>query len=324
MGSITHYYLPKGRSLTESVEAWEHATGQGGTYRAKQFNLVYQPVLLAQAQAHYLDPNRGLDMVRVHCFQVVDLVPDAVVPWEIWRTPPLDPTSLHSAPHISAAGHMPAPPALTNPDEHARLSEAFVRHVHAQARLKVPSLPDLGMVGFPGESEAQFRDRAFAWAHEQRAAEIEAAHRKYAALLQDLYAQHENVVQHIEAKRQETTQEHQQLYKAGEAGLHFVQGDWFESLFDVLQMDEQDQDMPTQEVRKQEHEQLRARVDGLQAEYEDAVRQINDTWAARTASIVPTTLPVPRERIYVDCFGVGWRPVYQGTLNGQAVALLAL
>ncbi|MFP4323387.1 MAG: hypothetical protein ACLFTK_13115 [Anaerolineales bacterium] len=322
--SITQYYLPPTLSLAESVERWEHRTGQGGTYQANKFRLVYQPVLLAQAQTHYTNADIGLDQAVTHTFQVIDLLPDAVVQWEQWRTPPVDTSALDSAPRVTAEGHMNPPPAMTNPAQYARLQQDFIWHIHNISRATVPTMPGLGLVGHPGEPREVFRERAFKWAHKQRADEIRTAHRKFTALLKDMAAQHQDVLQYLKAEREDGMLQGESLYHAGEIGLHFIRGEILEAVFDILQLEASSQDHPVEDVQQAENEQLAARLKALQEEYEGAVAQINERWAERTAHIGQTTLAVPRERIYLEAFGLGWRPVYQGVMNGQAVALLAL
>ena len=316
---ITQYFLPPLETFNQRLREWMEQQPGALNVADVDHQMLYRPTILAQAQVHYARPEQHFNYQHVYSFQVDDLPLSGMVNWATWRAQPIDPTMILAKPYGPALYIQPQD-TMIDVERLKSLQAPFFEHVHSAARIEVPALPDLGLIGYPGEAPEQFQARALEHAGQQRDAELEALHRRYSQKLGHIESGHLRVVDSLEGEDDQGFS----MFRWMETFYSFFRGNMIESLLEFLETKGRDDDTGAADVvLSAEVAETQAEVDHLYERYHFEADEINQKWANLTAGYTQEVLVPTRDEIIPELFGLAWRPYFYTQINNQPLVLPA-
>ena len=164
--------------------------------------LVYRPVVLGAAEAHYADAKTGVSATETLARVAAIAEP---LDWAAAEDAGFAVADLESEPEKGAGFEALAPPA-GKPASYAAWDKDLATWIYRERTLALWKSPSSGEVSKPGESEADFRGRLQQGARERRDAAAGALRAKYAPRLAALQERLRRAQQTVAREKQEATQ----------------------------------------------------------------------------------------------------------------------
>jgi len=317
---IREYYLPQNFSLPEAFQA----AGRSMPAQAMIQGVMYRPSLLAAAQVRILDRKYGVDSETTRAALVDSLDRRGIVRWDEfgYAGPSLD--KVETMPVAGARfGTVDAP--LNDSKLMTALQKDFTdwafRNSSVTARenraLKVTAGPDISQAEFMKACADTARD-----ACDTEIAKKTAAIEKKIKSLEDKLFREERELQQDQADLQNRNIE------TGLSGAEAVAGllglgrkkslSTSVSKFRMAQNAKED-------VRESEETitQLKKDLALLERQREDAASEIKDRWGRMVNEITEVTIKPKKTDVYVNIFGVAWKPYYVIQAGDETVELPA-
>lgn len=322
--AIAQYFLPIALNAEQAVADWARRTNfavasMGGA------RLAYTPALLAQATVRFQDKRTQVYTARIYAYLVPDIDRAGIIHWEDHQIDGFDTRQLSSAP-MGEALYGDLPPGLTDTRRLTGLRRELGDALYAIAKLKIPFNSALNLYGNPDSDFSQFRAQLQQTARERRDAEIDALTKKYEAQLDRLDSQKQRKATRLQAeKREQAQRKREELFTTGEAVLSLLRGRTTYTLSRMSNatvrrtISKGEIDTISQELSNIENQEA-----ALVAEYENAVRAVNEKWAKVATTVEEYVLTPFKKDISVDIFGIGWTPYWFMDIGGQPVLLPAL
>jgi hypothetical protein len=307
-GSVAQYYLP----------VRVHAHQAGLNVQATQ--MVYQPVLVAQAVVRYQDRKASVYTARIFTYHVPDLQQAGLVHWEDYLTDPVDARTIQSEP-VAQAVYGDLPPGLTDSSRLTTLKRELVDMLYNTALLTIPFNPDLKIYGSPDEEFSGYQASVQQAAREKRDAEMDKLTQKFADQMDRLEDKLRRKEIELRAEKKEIKdRQREQLYTTGEALLSLWKG---RTNYTLSRMSRANR------YRSQTKEDMRESYDAietieqdmaeLEQEYQAQLQRVNEKWAAIAAKTEEHVISPYKKDIQLELFGIGWRPAWYSQVNGQMV-----
>jgi len=317
---IEEHFLPTNLSLTEAMRADGKSLPD-----AQLTGVLYRPALLAAASVRFLDRKYDVDVEMQRAALVRDPDRRGVVRLEehFYKGFPVKSVERIPAPQ-ARFGTLDAP--LNESKLMTVLQRDFVDWIYRSVTVEARENKALKLVAGPDETQAEFM-RACAEAARQAAdTEIE---KKAAQIdrkiktLEDKKAREER-----ELREDESELSHR---KIEEMGTHA------ENVLGLFGGRKSSRRLSTSLQKRRMTEQAKADVEesidaleayerdlkALQAEREQAIKEIKDRWGHVVNDITEVTITPKKTDIFVELFGVAWMPYYLVESGGQTVELPA-
>ena len=322
--SVAQYFLPNDLSSQQAIADWERKTN----FSAASFGgamLAYRPFLLAQVSIRYQDRKTQMYTVRQAAYLVSNVERAGIVHWDQAEAHPFDTRRL-SGEAFAAALYGDLDPGLTDSKRMTALQRELIDVVYNTKKLEVPYNAALNLYGDPDSDFASFRSQLQQTARERRDAEMDTLTAKYEKILDRFDDQIQKKGQRLDnTKRTLADLKREQLFTTGEAVLGLMKG---RTAFTLSRMSRSavykqrtkgQVDMAALDVQQLEEN----KADAV-AEYENAVRDLNERWAKIATSIEQYQITPYKKDITVDLFGIAWVPFWYAVVNGQPLLLSAL
>ena len=322
--AVAQYFLPVALNADQAVADWARRTNFAVTSMGGA-RLAYSPALLAQATVRFQDKRTQVYTARIFAYLVPDIDRAGIIHWEDHQVAGFDTRQLSSAP-MGEPLYGDLPPGLTDARRLTGLRRELGDALYAIAKLKIPFNSALNLYGNPDSDFSQFRAQLQQTARERRDAEIDTITKKYETQLDRLDEQKRRKATRLQAeKREQAQRKREELFTTGEAVLGLLRGRTTYTLSRMSratvqktiskgEIDVIAQDIGTIEDQEQ----------ALVAEFESAVRAVNEKWAKVATTVEEHVLTPFKKDISVDIFGIGWTPYWFMDIGGQPVLLPAL
>ncbi len=322
--SIIQYFLPATVNVQQAARIWESRSGMAAaSIGAPQ--LAYQPLLLAQVEVRYLDRKSSVEERQMLTYQVPDVQKANIIHWvDHIINIELDHTALSHQP-VAGALFGSIPPGLTDAKRLNELKNDVVDYVFRSAVLTVMHNPTLDLYANPRESQGDFMIRLGLAAREARDIEIDKTTEKFNREIEKLderLKKHQRDVQLHSQSAEELRR--QESATTGESLLRMLRGNPGNTLSNVSRVRRY---RSSAEGRAQSSDAAAGEMEqSIQARHtalSSALQGINDKWAKLAATLEEVKLTPYKKDIGLQMFGIGWRPLWYVTINGQAVLMPA-
>jgi hypothetical protein len=321
--SKAQFYLPTTFTLQQAIRLWEQRMG----FEAAKFGgsqLLYRPVLLAQAVVRYLDRKTGAQDEQRWAFHVPNLEAAGFVKWSDFQATPIDPAQVAQEPFGMAYYGTPSA-GLTEPKRLTAVRNELIDYIYRSAALTLFYNPTLDLYGVPRESRRDFLVRVGQAAREKRDAEIDTVTRKFDAAVEKLDERLRREMRELDADSSVLDElKREDLYTTGEAIMSLLKG---RTTYTLSRMSRarRYKKQAAEKVYSSEHtiNDLEDEMHRLQEELQEVLRGVNDRWAKIAAAVEDVKLSPLKKDIAVELFGIGWIPSWYVVLNNQPAILPA-
>lgn len=317
---VREYFLPQNYSLSEAFQF----SGRAMPYGAAIQSTIYRPTLLASAQVRVLDRKHGVDADITRSALVDTLDRRGIVRWDefSYAGPSLD--RIETMPDASARFASIEPP-LNDSKLMTALQKDFNDWIFRNSAVKARANTALKVFAGPDVSQADFMKACADAARDARDAEIA---KKTATIdrklktLEDKLIREERELRDDEAKLQARKMEagaNLLELGAGLAGLGRKKS--ISTQFTKQRMKEQakaDVQESIESIALYKKE-----IAALQREREDVVQEVSDRWGHVVNDIDEVTITPKKTDIYINLFGVAWKPFYVVEAGGETFELPA-
>lgn len=318
---IREYYLPQNYSLPEAFTA----AGKSQAYGANIQGVVYKPVLLASAQIRVLDRKFGVDVEVTKTALVENLDRRGIVRWEDfpYAGPPLD--KLESGPAPSTKfGTIEAP--FNDAKLIKALEKDFTDWVFRNSSVTARGNAALKVFAGPDVSQADFMKACADTAREACDAEIA---KKTSSLDKKIKTIEDKLYREERELREDETE--LQNRKMEEYGTHaenvislFAGSRSTRKLSSSLSKRRMTENAKADvEESMQAIKQLQQQLSDLQREREQLAKEITDKWGSIVSEISEVTINPKKTDVYVNIFGVAWKPYYVIQSGSETAELAA-
>ncbi|MDP1545627.1 MAG: DUF87 domain-containing protein [Anaerolineales bacterium] len=317
---IREYFLPQNYSLPEAFTAANRPQAYGATVQT----VLYRPTLLASAQIRILDRKHGVDTEVAKSTLVEALDRRGIVRWDEfpYAGPALD--RIETAPAASArfAG-------MESPLNDSKLMKAIEKDFNdwlfRNSSVKARANTALKVFAGPDISPAEFMKACADAARDARDAEIA---KKTAVIDRKLKSLEDKLIREERELRQDQEDLRNRNIETGLSGAEAVAGllgiGRKKSLSTSVSKFRMAQNAK-EEVRESEEaiQQFKKDISQLQRERDDLEREISDRWGHVVNDIDEVSINPRKTDIYVNLFGVAWKPFYVVAAGGETFELPA-
>jgi hypothetical protein len=282
-----------------------------------QGDIIYRPVLLAQAQVTYSATKYGLNFVR----QVASLPSETrgrTVVWEDFAWKSYDPAVLHQS-ALPGARYTPLTGWLADSRQLSAAKKDFAEWVYRNATIQIRTAPALGVSAGPEVTDGEFQamvQRATDKGSQENLRTRSDAHKKK---VDDLNRKIRRQEMQIESEESQLKQRRvEEAGRAGEVVLCLLGIGRKKSISTTLTKrrltSQARQDVEREKV---ELEELVKQLEELEAQHTRDVTAMQQRAADQASEVVEVPVTPYKKDIFVDLFGIAWCPYYTVTVNGQ-------
>ncbi|HVO71182.1 MAG TPA: hypothetical protein VMT24_14125, partial [Aggregatilineaceae bacterium] len=317
------YFLPSTISIEQAVEGWQQQTGLKADMSGGPL-LVYQSMLIAQAEVRYADRKSGLSVIQDYCYHVTEVERAGLVQWDQYLAPYIDPKYLDQSPFGDAA-YSDLSPGLTDTRRMTALKTELVDYIYKTAAVSLMHNLQLDLYGDPEMRRRDFLVKAQGLARQRRDQEVDQTVARYDKTFNQLETKLRRTAHDLEAEQKQLDAlRGEEMWTTGEAALSLLRG---RTTYTLSRVSRSRRYKGQAEENVQEAEQiiadLEAQLNETQAQMEDELRRINDKWAQIAGIVEEYRLTPFKKDIYLSVFGIGWTPQWLVTVNGQPMAIPA-
>jgi len=304
---VREYFLPQNYSLPE---AFQHAQKSMPSQAMIQ-GIVYRPSLLAAAQVRLLDRKYGVDSEIAKSALVDSLDRRGIVRWDEfpYSGPSLD--KVETMPAASARfGTIDAP--LNDSKLMTALQKDFTDWIFRNAEVTARANVKLKVFGGPDVSQAEFMKACSESARDACDAEIE---KKTSAIEKKIKSIEDKLFKEERELQQDQSDLQNRNIETGLSGAEAVAGllgfGRKKSLSTSVSKFRMAQNAK-ENVRESEDsiEQYKKDLTALQRERDEVTAEVNNRWGGLVNEISEVSIKPKKTDIYVNIFGVAWKPYY--------------
>jgi flagellar biosynthesis GTPase FlhF len=317
---VKEYFLPQNLSLPEAFKA----AGQTMSPETTLAGVVYRPALIASAQVRILDRKLGVDSERTRAALVESLDKGGIVRWDehLFNSQMLEQTETSPAPS-SRFGTIDAP--LTDPKLFSTLQKDFADWVFRNSSVQARANDALKVYAGPDVNRAEFMKACADAASQKRDAEIEKESAKFDRQLQTLENKKSREERELKMDQQDLEgrkrEANSNLLEIGASVIGIGRKRSITSQFSKNRL--------TNKARADVEESIDAikefdkQIAEIQKLREEAIAEIKDRWGHVVNDITEVTVTPKKTDVFVDLFGIAWRPCYvvrsgEGTIEVPA------
>jgi hypothetical protein len=321
--SVAQFFLPNSIPTNTAIANWERQFG----FRAQGFGgaqLIYKPILLAQASVRYQDRKTEVNAIRRYAYHLTDLDKAGMIRWEQYEAAPVEPASLAREP-FGEAIYADLPSGLSDAKRLKAMEKEAVDQIYHSAHLMLLYSPTLKVYSDPDANRRDFRLMLQSLVREKRDEEVDKVTQKYAARLDKLDDKLRREIRELGEDRQDLAdRRREQLFTAGEAALSLFRGRTTYTLSRYSRTQRYSRQAKADIVEsEQEIADIEADIEDITRQMEHALQQANEKWARVAAEAEEYKLSPLKKNIQMELFGVGWLPYWYAVINGQPVMLPA-
>jgi hypothetical protein len=318
---IAEYFLPNNLTFTQSLQTAFEQQGQPFPQEARSLGLLYRPLILAQANARFLNRSYDLDTELVLAALVSNPDRRGVVRWENYPSAALPPEFLEDHPAPEARFSSLELP-LSDAKIVRTMERDFTDWAFREARLTVRANEQLKVFAGPDTSQADFRKACSQAAREGRDEEAEKVEVAYNTKI-------ERLQERLEREQRELDQDESDLSsrKWEEMGTHA------ENLFGLFGKRRRSLSTSLTKRRmtskasadvKESRETikaLQAEIAELEQEKAQALEEVNRKWSEIADDEKEITVSALKKDVLLEQFGVAWAPYYLAQAGEQTLEL---
>jgi hypothetical protein len=321
--TVAQYFLPAELSMQQAVTAWERRTGMrvsdyGGSL------ILYESFLIGQAEVRYADRKSNITTVDAYAYHIPFVPKAGLIQWDEYRTTYIDPRQIGQSPFGDAA-YGDFSPGLTDSKRLTALRNELADYIYKTASLILMHNSELDLYGQPGMSRRDFLVQAQGIARQKRDAEIDQVAARYDKRFEQIEAKMRKTARALDVNRKQLdTAKSEEMFTTGEALISLLQG---RTTYTLSRMSRAKRYKGYAEADVSQHEatvaELERQLYELEEDMEQALADINNKWG-RTAALVEEYRITPYKKdIYLSIFGVGWKPNWLVSVNGQPTLIPA-
>ncbi|MCC7359978.1 MAG: ATP-binding protein [Anaerolineales bacterium] len=324
--SVPQYFLPVTQTLEDAVLVWREATGQKRAQFEGGGALVYRPVLFAQALVRYVLARANLNADRRFAYALDATQCEPVPHWAEAEARPVDAKAVSRVAPSGARLADEAPGRLLDPKRLAAWQKDLTGYLYRTADFALHYNPALKAYARPGQSFEEFRaecGRAAAARRDEALAKVRARYDKKLDRLEDRRAAEQREVGRNEDELR--ARESESRWTGAENILGLVLGHSPRRMMSVSESKKRLAQQARNEVTesKETVETLTEQITQLKAEAQAEFAALAEKWQAVAQDVQPLRLTPKRADILLEVFGLGWRPIWKLTVDGQPLELPA-
>ena len=319
---IREYFLPQNYSLPEAFQSVQRAM----TAQAMIQGVIYHPSLLAAAQVRLLDRKYGVDSEITKAALVDSLDRRGIVRWDefAYSGPSLD--KVENSPAAAAGarfGTIDAP--LNDSKLMTALQKDFTDWIFRNSEVTARANIKLKVFGGPDISQAEFMKACSEAARDARDSEIEkktSAIEKKIKSLEDKLGREERELREDQSDLQNRNMESgANLLELGAGVLGFGRKKSVSTQFTKHRLAQN----AKAEVEESEEAiaQFKKDLSALMRERDEMTTEINNRWGSLVNEISEVSIKPKKTDIYVNIFGVAWKPFYIVQAGDETIELPA-
>ena len=317
---IREYFLPQNYSLPEAFQSAQRAMPP----QAMIQGVIYRPSLLAAAQVRLLDRKYGVDAEINRAVLVESLDRRGIVRWDdfAYGGPSLD--KVESMPAASARfGGIDAP--LNDSKSMTALQKDFIDWTFRNTEVTARANLALKVFAGPDISQAEFMKTCADTARDACEAEIE---KKTTSIEKKIKTLEDRLAREERELRQDQADLQNRNIETGLSGAETVAGllgfGRKKSLSTSVSKYRMAQNA-REDVRESEDiiAQYNKDLAALKRERDEVAAEINDRWGRAVSDVSEVSIKPKKTDIYVNFFGVAWKPFYIVQAGDEAVELPA-
>jgi hypothetical protein len=318
--SVDEFFLPVTYAITE---AWR-AYGQNPPPDSRIEGFLYRPTLLAAAHVRFLDRRYGVDTEIPRLFLIDEVDSRGSLRWENapYQGPGLDKLERDPSPQ---ARYEALPTPLTDTRLLTSLRRDFSDWLYRTTSVSVRANQVLKVYAGPDVSVADFRTACSDTARENRDAETAkrtAAIDRKIRTLQDRLAREERELSQDQVKyEQRKIEERGNLLELGASVFGLGRKKSLTTQLTKSRLTQQakaDIEESVDTITRYKNELAR-----LQAERETLIEEIHEGWSSVINQITEISLTPTKSNIFIDHFGIAWKPSYLVLASGQIIEIPA-
>jgi hypothetical protein len=316
---IHEFFLPNNVTVAQALKQEGRDPG-----RVKTLGLAYQPALIAQATARFLDRKTGLDEEASSAALVTDPDRRGFIRWEEYMRERIPFESMDDAP-LPEARFADLQPPLDDAKKLAQLERDYLDYVYRSAELKLLSHPVLKMIAEPGTTKADFNSQCAEAARKARDEEIDKKRGEFQTKIKQVQMKRAREEQELSADEAEFSGR-----KLEEAATHV------ENVLGILSGSRSRRRVSSSLTKrrltskaKADVEESRAMIEQLKRDEEDLSRQLQEAiteiegrWGDVASGIEEKVIKPLKKDVLIDYFGVAWVPYWQLETDGQRFELI--
>jgi hypothetical protein len=317
---IREYFLPQNFSLPEAFQSAKKPMPS----QAMIQGVMYHPSLLAAAQVRLLDRKYGVDSEVTKAALIDTLDRRGIVRWDefSYKGPSLD--KVETEPFASARFGTIDPP-LNDSKLMTALQKDFTDWIFRNSEVKARANPALKVFGGPDVSQAEFMKACSDAARDARDAEVA---KKIAPIEKKIKSVEDKLAKEERELRQDQEDLKNRNIEAGINSIEVVAGIFGvgrkKSISTPVSKYRMSQDA---KANVQESidviDQCKKDLADLQRQRDETTAEINDRWGNIVNDINEVSIKPKKTDIYVNIFGVAWKPFYVVQAGDETIELPA-
>jgi hypothetical protein len=316
---VKEYFLPHNLTLAEAYKS----AGRAAPQKIERQELVYQPVLLAQADVRFLERKYNLDYDLKKTAIVSNPDRRGAVRWEDYPATPVDPGRLDRTPEGQALFATPEAP-LTDSKIVSSMEKDFQDWVYRSAQVAVKANQELKLYAGPEVSSGDFRTRCAEEARKARDEEGKKAANAFDRKIQALQTKMDREERELAQDQAELSQ--RKMEELGTAA---------ENILGLFGGRKSSRRLSSSLSKRRMTSQAKADVDEsvdaisdykkqiaeLEKEKAQALEELNKRWGEIANQVSEVTVTPLKKDVLLELFGVAWMPVYHLEAGGENIVL---
>jgi hypothetical protein len=325
---IDEFYLPNNLSLLKAVEAAGISTPQNVDYQ-----MVYKPVILAQAAVRFLKRNYNLDYDLITAALVKDTGHQGRVRWDDWVSAPIDLDGLEPQGRAEARFLELAAP-LSDGAKLRELETDFKDWIYHSITVSVRANEKIKVFAGPKTSQGDFRrmcSEAAEKGMEEEKKKVNKSIDRKVEIIKDRLLREQRELEGDEKelsqrKIEESGTLAQNLFSLYEDlpkdinNEESTNGEILISLLTSLSKRKMTTSLTKRRMTSQAKadveesedaiEQYKKEIKGLEQERKDTLIEVENKWQEFLEDVSEISVPPYKKDILVEIYGVGWFPLY--------------
>ena len=317
-GGIDEFYLPNNLSLKGAIEAAGISALQEVDYQ-----VVYKPVLLAQATVRFLKRNYNLDYDMLSTALVREPERQGRIRWEEWTSNPIEQDALENQARTEARFHELTAP-FTDGTKLREFEADFKDWIYHEITVSVRANEELEVYAGPQVSQGEFR-RLCAEAAEKKLTEekekVNDSFKKKLETIQDRLLREER-----ELEEDQTELSQRKLEEVGthaENLLSLLAGRRRRMTTSLTKRRMTSKAKADVEESLDMIDQYKEEIEDLEEERLEALEDVEEKWQEILEEVTEIPVTPFKKDILIELFGVGWYPYYSFQDEDKQVELAA-
>ena len=316
--SVDEFFLPVELRSDDAIREWEQENDQRAD-DLENVSLVYDAVLLGQAEVRYDHKKSGVRVDRNYSFHVPNLESSGFVNWDEYQATVVDARKLDTESRHEAS-YSELPTAFSDKSRLKELEDDLVDQIYRNYVLKIPYHEELDVYGDPDDDAGKFEAALHQAAREKRDAEfdkVSIAIEKKIDRLDDKLQKKQTELQKDKAKASSGNQD---MFAAGVSGaIAIFQGKSASSAVSRIgrKFGRRGELKAELEATQQEIAQIEAEREELRTEFETASQEIQAKWDGAIEEAGEIEVTPYKKDVRLSAFGLGWIPYYAFMSDGR-------